>query len=185
MLRCYRFRATERKRSCNAGYCSVQRSIPFKRKKLFRCLIERCDRFACKVPSSPCPFRILTKNYLQLAVFCRSLCGLPLTVCFVKVARYLLRVARYLLRVSRYLLPSGRSLSPSLSLSPSFGSLAISFLQVTRYLLRSGRSLIVVSFVWFAVLFRSTSPFFTVSFLPCFGILCVSLAIFSHLQNAR
>ena len=154
MLRCCRFRATERKRSCNAGYRSVQRSIPFKQKKLFRRLIERCDRFACEVPSSPCPFRILTKNHLQLAVFCRSLCGLPLTVCFVKVARYLLRVARYLLRVS-------------------------------RYLLRSGRSLIVVSFVWFAVLFRSTSPFFTVSFLPCFGILCVSLAIFSHLQNAR
>ena len=179
MLRCYRFRATERKRSCNAGYRSVQRSVPFKRKKLFRRLIERCDRFACEVPSSPCPFRILTKNHLQLAVFCRSLCGLPLTVCFVKVARYLLRV-------SRYLLPSGRSLSPSsLSLSSSFGSLAISFLQVARYLLRSGRSLIVVSFVWFAVLFRSTSPFFTVSFLPCFGILCVSLAIFSHLQNAR
>ena len=186
MLRCYRFRATERKRSCNAGYRSVQRSVPFKRKKLFRRLIERCDRFACEVPSSPCPFRILTKNHLQFAVFCRSLCGLPLTVCFVKVARYLLRVARYLLRVSRYLLPSGRSLSPSLgSLVISFESLAISFLQAARYLLRSGRSLIVVSFVWFAVLFRSTSPFFTVSFLPCCGILCVSLAIFSHLQNAR
>ena len=172
MLRCYRFRATKRKRSCNAGYRSVQRSVPFKRKKLFRRLIERCDRFACEVPSSPCPFRILTKNHLQLAVFCRSLCGLPFTVCFVKVARYLL--------------PSDRSLSPSCrSLSPSLGSLATSFLQVARYLLRSGCSLIVVFFVWFAVLFRSTSPFFTVSFLPCFGILCVSLAIFSHLQNAR
>ena len=179
MLRCYRFRATERKRSCNAGYHSVQRSVPFKRKKLFRRLIERCDRFACEVPSSPCPFRILTKNHLQLAVFCRSLCGLPLTVCFVKVARYLLRV-------SRYLLPSDRSLSPSLgSLAISLESLAISLLRISRYLLRSGRSLIVVSFVWFAVLFRSTSPFFTVSFLPCFGIVCVSLAIFSHLQNAR
>ncbi len=114
MLWCYCFRATERKRSWNAGYRSVQRSVPFKRKKLFQRLIERCDRFACEVPSSPCPFRILTKNHLQLAVFCRSLCGLPLTVCFVKVARYLLRVARYLLLVSRYLLPSGRSLSPSL-----------------------------------------------------------------------
>ena len=139
MLRCYRFRATERKRSCNAGYRSVQRSVPFKRKKLFRRLIERCDRFACEVPSSPCPFRILTKNHLQLAVFCRSLCGLPLTVCFAisfpRIARYLLRVARYLLRVSRYHFPSGRSLSPSL------GSLAISFLRVSRYLLPSGRSL--------------------------------------------
>ena len=129
MLRCYRFRATERKRSCNAGYRSVQRSVPFKRKKLFRRLIERCDRFACEVPSSPCPFRILTKNHLQLAVFCRSLCGLPLTVCFVKVARYLL--------------PSDRSLSPSgLSLSPSFGSLAISFPRVARYLLRVSRYLL-------------------------------------------
>ena len=121
-------------------------------------------------------------------VVCRSPSALlrSLAISFPRIARYLLRVARYLLRVSRYLLPSGRSLSPSsLSLSPSFGSLAISFLQVARYLLRSGRSLIVVSFVWFAVLFRSTSPFFTVSFLPCFGILCVSLAIFSHLQNAR
>ena len=128
MLRCYRFCATERKRSCNAGYRSVQRSVPFKRKKLFRRLIERCDRFACEVPSSPCPFRILTKNHLQLAVFCRSLCGLPLTVCFVKVARYLL--------------PSDRSLSPSgLSLSPSLGLLAISFLRVSRYLLPSGCSL--------------------------------------------
>ena len=179
MLRCYRFRETERKRSCNAGYRSVQRSVPFKRKKIFRRLIERCDRFACEVPSSPCPFRILTKNHLQFAVFCRSLCGLPLTVCFVKVARYLLPS-------DRSLSPSCRSLSPSFgSLAISFESLAISFLQVARYLLRSGRSLIVVSFVWFAVLFRSTSPFFTVSFLPCFGILCVSLAIFSHLQNAR
>ena len=170
-------------------------------------------------------FRILTKNHLQLTVFCHSLCGLLLTVCFVKVARYLLPSDRSLspscrslspsglslspslgslaisfvslaisfrslaisfLRVTRYLLPSGLSLFPSsLSLSPSFGSLAISFLQVAHYLLRSGRSLIVVSFVWFAVLFRSTSPFFTVSFLPCFGILCVSLAIFSHLQNAQ
>ena len=186
MLRCYRFRATERKRSCNAGYRSVQRSVPFKRKKLFRRLIERCDRFACEVPSSPCPFRILTKNHLQLAVFCRSLCGLPLTVCFVKVARYLLPSDRSLSPSCRSLSPSGLSLSPSFgSLAISFESLAISFLQVARYLLRSGRSLIVVSFVWFAVLLRSTSPFFTVSFLPCFGILCVSLAIFSHLQNAR
>ena len=135
MLWCYRFRATEQKQSCNAGYRSVQRSVPFKRKKLFCRLIERCDRFACEVPSSPCPFRILTKNHLQLAVFCRSLCGLPLTVCFVKVARYLLPL-------DRSLSPSCRSLSPSgLSLSPSFGSLAISFLQVSRYLLASGRSL--------------------------------------------
>ena len=142
MLRCYRFHATERKWSCNAGYRSVQRSVPFKRKKLFRRLIERCDRFACEVPSSPCPFRILTKNHLQLAVFCCSLCGLPLTICFVKVACYLLRVAHYLLRVFRYLLPSGRSLSPSLgSLAISFESLAISFLRVSRYLLPSGRSL--------------------------------------------
>ena len=135
----------------------------------------------------PCPFRILTKNHLQLAVFCRSLCGLPspsallrsLAVSFVSHAISFGSLAISFLRVARYLLPSGRSLSPS------FGSLAISFLQVARYLLRSGRSLIVVSFVWFAVLFRSTSPFFTVSFLPCFGILCVSLAIFSQLQNAR
>ena len=114
-------------------------------------------------------------------VVCRSPSALlrSLAISFPRIAQYLLRVTRYLLRVSRYLLPSVRSLSPS------FGSLAISFLQVARYLLRSGRSLIVVSFVWFAVLFRSTSPFFTVSFLPCFGILCVSLAIFSHLQNAR
>ena len=148
MLRCYRFRATERKRSCNAGYRSVQRSVPFKRKNLFRRLIERCDRFACEVPSSPCPFRILTKNHLQLAVFCRSLCGLPLTVCFVKVARYLLPSDRSLSPSCRSLSPSGLSLSPSFgSLAISFESLAISFLRVARYLLRSGRSLIVVSFV--------------------------------------
>ena len=142
MLRCYRFRATERKRSCNAGYRSVQRSVPFKRKKLFRRLIERCDRFACEVPSSPCPFRILTKNHLQLAVFCRSLCGLPLTVCFVKVARYLLPSDRSLSPSCRSLSPSGLSLFPSLgSLAISFESLAISFLRVSRYLLPSGRSL--------------------------------------------
>ena len=145
---------------CNGTKTVVQRSVPFKRKKLFRRLIERCDRFACEVPSSPCPFRILTKNHLQLAVFCRSLCGLPLTVCFVKVARYLLPSDRSLSPSCCSLSPSGLLLSPSfgslaisfppvarslslssLSLSPSFGSLAISFLQVTRYLLRSGRSL--------------------------------------------
>ena len=134
MLRCYRFRETERKRSCNAGYRSVQRSVPFKRKKLFRRLIERCDRFACEVPSSPCPFSILTKNHLQLAVFCRSLCGLPLTVCFVKVARYLLPSDRSLSPSCRSLSPSGRSLSPSL------GSLAISF-ECLALLFPSGRSL--------------------------------------------
>ena len=54
---------------CNGTKMVVQRSVPFKRKKLFRRLIERCDRFACEVPSSPCPFRILTKNHLQLAVW--------------------------------------------------------------------------------------------------------------------
>ena len=149
VLPCYRFRATERKRSCNAGYRSVQRSVPFKRKKLFRRLIERCDRFACEVPSSPCPFRILTKNHLQLAVFCRSLCGLPLTVCFVKVARYLLPSDRSLSPLCLSLSPSGLSLSPSLgslaisfeSLAISFGSLAISFPRFARYLLPSGLSL--------------------------------------------
>ena len=187
MLRCYRFRATERKRSCNAGYRSVQRSVPFKRKKLFRRLIERCDRFACEVPSSRARFVYSLKTIFSSlssvtrCVVCRSPSALlrSLAISFP-------RIARYLLRVSRYLLPSGRSLSPSLgSLAISFESLAISFLRISRYLVRSGHSLIVVSFVWFAVLFRSTSPFFTVSFLPCFGILCVSLAIFSHLQNAR
>ena len=129
MLRCYRFRATERKRSCNAGYRSVQHSVPFKWKKLFRRLIERCDHFACEVPSSRARFVYSLKTIFS------SLCGLPLTVCFVKVARYLLPS-------DRSLSPSCRSLSPSgLSLSPSFGSLAISFLRVSHYLLPSGRSL--------------------------------------------
>ena len=195
MLRCYRFRATERKRSCNAGYRSVQRSVPFKRKKLFRHLIERCDRFACEVPSSPCPFRILIKNHLQLAVFCRSLCGLPFTVCFVKVARYLLPSDRSLSPSCRSLSPSCRSLSPlGLSLSPSFGSLAISFeslaisfLRVSRYLLPSGRSL-SPSFGSLAdrCLLRVVRCFisFDVSLLHCIfsSLLWYPL---SHLQNAR
>ena len=149
-------------------------------------------RAKCRLPRARFVYSLKTIFSSLSSVARCVVCRLPsallrsLAISFPRIARYLLRVARYILRVSRYLLPSGRSLSPSSpSLSPSFGSLAISFLQVARYLLRSGRSLIVVSFVWFAVLFRSTSPFFTVSFLPCFGILCVSLAIFSHLQNAR
>ena len=134
----------------NENGCATLATVPcnapfrFKRKKLFRRLIERCDHFACKVPSSPCPFHILTctKNHLQLTVFCRSLCGLPLTVCFVKVARYLLPSDRSLSPSCCSLSPLGLSLSPSFgSLAISFKSLAISFLRVSRYLLPSGRSL--------------------------------------------
>ena len=98
-------------------------------------------RAKCRLPRARFVYSLKTifssLSSVARCVVCRSPSALlrSLAISFPRIARYLLRVARYLLRVSCYLLPSGRSLSPSL------GSLAISFFRVSRYLLPSGRSL--------------------------------------------